>query len=163
MKRSNLVVTSTLLAVGLASITGVWAKPGSKGGHGKANHGQTVSSTARSKSDSDTNHGKTVSEVARSKNNEGKNKTKDRDDRDDREDGDTRSDRVKQAAHTRNAALQAAQRTYQERRARILSDGDRDDELTSEQRRQLEDAKDDRDRAIRQAHEQYRLTVRRIS
>ena len=160
MKRLNLVVTSTLLAVGLASTTGVWAKPGSQGGRGKANHGQTVSSTARSKSDSDTNHGKTVSEVARSKNNKGKNKTKDRDDR---EAGDTRSDRVRQAARTRNAAIQAAQRTYQQRRARILSDGDRDDELTREQRRQLEDAKDDRDRAIRQAHEQYRLTVRRIS
>jgi len=162
MKRLNLVVTSTLLAVGLASTTGVWAKPGSQGGHGKANHGQTVSSAARSKSDSDTNHGKTVSEVARSKNNKGKNKTKDRDDR---EDGDTRSDRVKQAARTRAAAIQAAQRTYQERRARILSDGDRDDkfQLTREQRRQLEDAKDDRDRAIRQAHEQYRLTVRRTN
>ena len=170
MKRLKLIVASTLLAVGLSSVTGAWAKPGNgKGNQGNSNHGQTVSQTARSKSDGDTNHGKTVSEVARNKNknkgknnNKGKNKTKDRDDRDDSEDGDTRSDTIREAARTRDEAIRAAQRRYQQRRADIVATDD-DGNLTREQRRQLEDAKEDRDRAIRQAQERYRMTVRRLS
>lgn len=184
MKRTNLVVASTFLAVGLASATGVWAKPhaGKEHHSGQSgNHGQTVSTTARSKDDdSDTNHGRTVSEVARahskkSHSNTGSNGTSHH-----RYDSDansktysntkhpkakhqvfTHSTTRREATRIRNNAVQSAQRTYKQRRAQILNDGDSNDDLTSQQREQLRNVRRDRQRAIRQAQEQYRLTLRR--
>ena len=153
MKSSKLIVASTVLAVGLASATAGWAKPGAKHDH-KSNHGQTVSSAAKPKDCCDKNHGQKVSEVARAKSStSGKHHDKAK--------GHTKTrTTVQNATHTRNAAIQAAQRTYWQRRAQILNDGDSNDSLTSAQRRALADATQDRNRAIRQAQEQYRLTVR---
>ena len=150
MRRTNFVIASTLLAVGLTSVSGAWAKPGTKSN--QVNHGQTVSSAARSKVTGDANHGQKVSQVARYKT-DAKVHTKAS------KQQSAASTTSRDATRTRNAAIQSAQRTFQSRRAQILNGGDTDD-LTSEQRQELRDAKAQRNLAIRQAQEKFRLRVR---
>jgi hypothetical protein len=151
MRRTNFVIASTLLAVGLTSVSGAWAKPGTKSN--QANHGQTVSSSARSKVTGDANHGQKVSQVARYKT-DAKVHTKAS-----KQQSAASSTTLRDATRTRNAAIQSAQRTFQSRRAQILNGGDTDD-LTREQRQELRDAKAQRNLAIRQAQEKFRLRVR---
>ena len=159
MRRTNFVVASTLLAVGLTSVSGAWAKPGTKSK--QANHGQTVSASARSKVTSDTNHGQKVSQVARykteSKGHSKASKQQSASSSSVASSATLRNDTLRDATRTRNAAIQSTQRTYQSRRAQILNGGDTDD-LTREQRQELRDAKAQRNLAIRQA--QFRLRVR---
>jgi len=157
MKSSSLVVASTLLAVGLASATGAWAKPDSKSTHPPTNHGQTVSEVARAKSTTSTTTSSTTSNNRYKTKVKVKTKTKTIP-----HTAATRSTKMNNATHIRNVAIQAVQRTYQQRRAQILNDGNNGDNLTSAQRQALAAALHNRNLAIRQAQEQYRLTVRRI-
>ena len=169
MKRSKLVMASAVVVLGLTSATAVWAKPGGQGkGHSADrpdNHGQSVSTVARSKQNDDENHGKAVSEVARSKSKTQKSQSKKSytnrrystqrttHTSKGKQYGATRSTQVRDAARARNEAIREAQSEFEQTRRAILNDGDRNDPLTRRQRERLDAAIRTRNAAIRNAQE----------